>query len=125
MQKPMSERTKDQTEDEIIGNWVDSLKVLTDKIDEQDLGNWVARSLVLTDDIFHERDGILNVIPQKNLNSDGASELRATVRPAKRIHHWSDCEMHEELLMRKKGQHLSEVASEYFMKILSDNPNNF
>ena len=121
----MIERTKKQTEDEITRRWVDSLKTLTEKIDEQDLGKWVARKLVLTDDISHNRDCIMNVIPQSNLIVDDAAEFRVAGESVKRIQHWSDCEIHEELLMRKKGQHLSEAACEHIMEIFNDSPNDF
>ena len=121
----MIERTKKQTEDEITWRWVDSLKTLTEKIDEQDLGKWVARKLVLTDDISHNRDCIMNAIPQSNLIVDDAAEFRVAGESVKRIQHWSDWEIHEELLMRKKGQNLFEDACEHIMEIFNDSPNDF
>ena len=125
IQRPMNERMKELTEDEINKLCWENLSLLTEKIEEIQLGGMIAERLELRDGCDLRAKYVNSESPLRANQIHGDASMKSIESQTNRIWPWSDNRMHEELLARCKGQRLSKEASRFINGILRDHPNDF
>ena len=107
MKKPMNERTRGNTDEELESLAKDNLKILLETIEANNISSWIEDRLGIDDNESVEEEKTVNEFAKTPQRLSVTSQKCYANQTDKRGTYWSECQLHETLLNRKKCQHLS------------------
>ena len=120
--KPMHERTRGNTDEELESLAKDNLKILLETIEANNISSWIEDRLGIDDNESVEEEKIVNEFAKNPQRLSATSQKCYANQTDKRGAYWSECQFHETLLNRKKRQHLSEDEASHIAQILANHP---
>ena len=121
--RPMNERVKNCDDYELKKMIFDNLKDLINSIESNQLIKGIEGHLELGDSTPIEEDKHSEALSQNLIISNINYQNPSFERPDEWKKSWSECRIHEQLLKRKKYQHLSKQEASYIRDILVNFPN--
>ena len=123
--KPMSERVKNCTEEELEEIANDRLKELMTTVDLNLVKDKINDRLCIEEQESIEEEKCIIGSPPPPRMSDGGLRIYSIDWPENTDSNWSDEQIHESLLKRRKGQHLNETQNLHVMRLLEGSPESW
>ena len=113
-EKPMNERNKGSTDEELEGLAKDNLKILLETFEANMISNRIEDQLDIDGNDPEEEDKSTDRFAEPLRCQYATSQKSHVNQTNEEIEYWSGCQIHETLLTRKKWQHLNKDDALYY-----------